>query len=290
MIALTETSEKEDSGFLTNVEIEDFQMFHTGSKSNKGGTAIYANKNFDSIERTDLNINSMEYESTWIEIKNKRSKNIIIASIYRHPHNNFKDLFNYLEKCLSVIVQEDKELYVCGDFNLDLLKIESDHNIPHLFNLLSSYGFLPHILQPTRVTENTATVIDNIFSNNIQDNIESGNILLTLSEHFSQFLSVKREKVDLKKINIYQRNYSKFSSESFRDDVSIQNWIYTHNNVHDSFKDFYTKLEGSVSRHAPLKKLTCKEITSRNKPWLSVVILKMIKIRNKVFAKKKTTK
>ena len=34
---------------------------------------------------------------------------------------------------------------------------------------------LPHILQPRRVTENTATVIDNIFSNNIQDNIESGN-------------------------------------------------------------------------------------------------------------------
>ena len=85
-------------------------------------------------------------------------------------------------------------------------------------------------------------------------------------------------------LNIYQRNYSTFSSESFRDDVSIQNWIYTHNNVHDSFKDFYTKLEGSVSRHAPLKKLTPKEITSRNKPWLSVVILKMIKIRNKVFA------
>ena len=87
-------------------------MFHTGSKSNKGGTAIYANKNFDSIERTDLNINSLEYESTWIEIKNKRSKNIIIASIYRHPHNNFKDFFNHLEKCLSVIVQEDKELCV----------------------------------------------------------------------------------------------------------------------------------------------------------------------------------
>ena len=82
------------------------------------------------------------------------------------------------------------------------------------------------MLQPTRVTDNTATVIDNIFSNNTQDNIVSGNILLSLSEHFSQFLSVTREKVDLKKVNIYQRDYSKFSSDSFRDDVSIQNWTY----------------------------------------------------------------
>ena len=66
------------------------------------------------------------------------------------------------------------------------------------------------ILQPTRVTDNTATVIDNIFSNNIQDNIICGNILLTLSEHFSQFLSVKRENVDLKEVNIYRHDYSTF--------------------------------------------------------------------------------
>ena len=98
------------------------------------------------------------------------------------------------------------------------------------------------------MTENTATVIDNIFSSNIQDDIISGNILLTLSEHFSQFVSVKREKIDLKSINIFQRDYSKFSTESFRDDVSIQNWSYSHGNVHDSFMDFYNKLEGSVNR------------------------------------------
>ena len=59
-------------------------------------------------------------------------------------------------------------------------------------------------MQPTRVTENTATVIDNIFSNNIQDDIISGNIPFTLSEHFSQFVSVKREKIDLRSINIFQ--------------------------------------------------------------------------------------
>ena len=117
-----------------------------------------------------------------------------------------------------------------------------------------------HILQPTIVTENTATVIDNIFSNNLQDDIVSGNLLLNLSEHFSQFISVNREIIDLKKLNIYQREYSKFSVESFRDDVSIQNWRYSQENVHDLFKDFYSKLEGSVNRHTPLKKLSPKEI------------------------------
>ena len=115
---------------------------------------------------------------------------------------------------MTQVVKKNKELYICGDFNFDLLKIDSD-NTQRFFNILCSYGFLPHILQPTRVTENTVTVIDNIFSNNIKDNISCGNILLTLTEDVSQFLSVKREKIDLKKVNIYQRDYSTFSSESF---------------------------------------------------------------------------
>ena len=131
------------------------------------------------------------------------------------------------------------------------------------------------ILQPTRVTENTATVIDNIFSNNLQYDIIGGNVLLTLSEHFSQFISVNREKLDLKNIIVYQRDYSKFSNESFRD-VSIQTWNYALENVDAAFKDFYTKLEGSVSRHALIKKLSPKEVNLKSKPWLSTDILKMI--------------
>ena len=72
IVTIIETSEKEDIGFLNNVEI-----YHTASKSSKGGTAIYVNKNFDTIARSELNVNNVEYESTWIEIKNKNSKNIM---------------------------------------------------------------------------------------------------------------------------------------------------------------------------------------------------------------------
>ena len=187
------------------------------------------------------------------------------------------------------MANENKEVYICGDFNFDLLKLDSDNNTQHFFNLLSSYGFLPHITQPTRVTDNTATVIDNIFSNNIHDVIDCGNILFTLSEHFSQFVSVNREKCDYKKMNIYQRDYSKFSTNSFREDVSNINWNYSYEDVHASFGDFYQKLDGSVNRHAPQKKLSPREIKLKNKPWLSNDILKLIKLRNKIFARKKKT-
>ena len=60
--------------------------------------------------------------------------------------------------------------------------------------MLCSYGFLPYILHPTRVTESTATVIDNIFSNatNFQEAI-SGNLTLPISDHLAQFLIIPEE-------------------------------------------------------------------------------------------------
>ena len=67
---------------------------------------------------------------------------------------------------------------------------------------------------------------------------------------------IKREKIDYKNLNIFHRDYSKFQSQQFRDDVSIQNWNSNRSKVNELFIDFHSKLEGCVNRHAPIKKLS----------------------------------
>ena len=114
-------------------------------------------------------------------------------------HKIIEDFFHHLEECLTNLAKENKEVYICGYFNFDLIKVDTDNFTQYFFTLLCSYGFLPHKLQPTRVSEHTATVIDNIFSNNLQDDILSDNVLLTLSDHFAQMVSVNREQIDSKK-------------------------------------------------------------------------------------------
>ena len=52
-----------------------------------------------------------------------------------------------------------------GDFNIDLLKIDSDKDIMNFYNSLTSNLFVPHITLPTRITSHSQTLIDNIFSN-----------------------------------------------------------------------------------------------------------------------------
>ena len=83
------------------------------------------------------------------------------------------------------------------------------------------------------------------------------------------------------------RDYTNFSEQSFRDDVSIQMFQKEFVNVNDQFVDFFFKLDGCVNRHAPLKKLTNKEFKLKQKPWITSKILKMIAIKNKLFNRKK---
>ena len=201
ILAITETSQRNDDNFIINTDIEGYVNSSTPSNLSKGGTALYINDKFDSFERTDIKIQNDSYESTWVEITNKLSRNIVVASIYRHPRYNLSEFISYLEKCLNTLTKENKEIYLCGDFNIDLLQIETNNHNQQFYNMLCSYGFLPKIIQPTRVTENTSSLINNIFSNNnIIDETKSGNILLTLSEHFSQFVSVIRERLDYRNI------------------------------------------------------------------------------------------
>ena len=226
IIAITETSQKKkNDDFFTNINIEGYANFSTPTNSSKGGTIIYAKSKFDVIERIDLSICDDLYETIWIEIKNKNSKNIICGSIYRHPNDNiqsYNKFLNYLETCLSKLSNENKEVYLCGDFNSDLLKLDKSTNYKKFHDLICSYGFLPQILQPTRIQGDSATIIDNIFTNTSNNKTLSGNILTDLSDHFSQFVSVPRVKIDYKNITMYKRDYTNFSVNSFREDVSIQ--------------------------------------------------------------------
>ena len=100
IIAVTETSlSTERFNFFSNIELEGYVNFSMPSQSNKGGSTIYAKSTLNLVERVDLNITHNDFECTWVEIKNVKSKNIICGSMYWHPWNNninFENFFNYL--------------------------------------------------------------------------------------------------------------------------------------------------------------------------------------------------
>ena len=76
---------------------------------------------------------------------------------------------------------------ILGDINVDLIKYGNNNLVDSFYDQVSSHAFRPLILQPSRVSSNSATLIDNIFTNNVECFSKGGNITSSISDHFMQF-------------------------------------------------------------------------------------------------------
>ena len=89
-------------------------------------------------------------------------------------------------------------------------------------NCMVSHYLLPYILHSTRVTDHSATVIDNFFCNNTVYDTFSGSILCKISDHFPQFVVFNKFDIDYKTFSYAKRDYSKFDEQKFISDFSVR--------------------------------------------------------------------
>ena len=108
-----------------------------------------------------------------------------------------------------------------GDFNIDLLKSDVCEYSNRFCEQLFTSSFFPLINKPTRITQHTATLIDNIFTNDL-DQIESsinGLIYSDISDHLPIFhlasLSSNTDDFTEKGNDMYKRIVNKDSLASF---------------------------------------------------------------------------
>ena len=99
----------------------------------------------------------------------------------------------YLQNTLEKLSYENKDIILMGDFNIDILKYDTNNDSAAFLDMMYENFLLPYISSPTRVTPRSQTLIDNIFSNIIEDEIISGNITTTISDHYAQFTLFKNK-------------------------------------------------------------------------------------------------
>ena len=88
-----------------------------------------------------------------------------------------------INSTLRSVVSGDKDVYIMGDFNIDLLKCESSQISQDFLLSLQSCYLIPTVDKPTRVHRTSATLI----VNNPDQLLASGNIISDISDHFSKF-------------------------------------------------------------------------------------------------------
>lgn len=285
LIAITETriSNGNEINYESNIQGYAFEFVPTPLSA--GGVGMYINEKlaYTVIEKTS----EKAFQALWIEILVPNRKNIICGVLYRQ-HNSPESFLTYLDDTFERLSSSGKPIYIIGDFNIDLLKAESC-NYAHNFLLsLQSYSFMPLIDKPTRVYSNSATLIDNILSNNLTDLQLSGNIISDISDHFSQFCIMLTDpyKESLNVKNKF-RDYTCFSEVKFLADLSNIKWMETlsatNSNVDKLFSTFYNKLNQVVNTHAPFKPVSKRKLRRLSKPWITKGIRTSIKIKNRLF-------
>ena len=168
---------------------------------------------------------------------------------------------NYLSKLLEDISKEQKFIFLLGDFNVNLLNYNEHNQTNEFLDSFASNSFIPLILQPTRITSHSNTLIGNIFSNVIDPDIISGNLTATISDHLPQFAIIPNMFGNIlgNKSNIYEREWSKFDQENFILDYFSVDWEdllkIDDLNADNSTKIYLDKINMLLDSFAPLKRI-----------------------------------
>ena len=105
-------------------------------------------------------------------------------------------------KLFSTVNQ--KNIFICGDFNIDLLNPTKLKNVDDFTDTMYSLSLYPTITKPSRIMSHSATIIDKIFTNIMGNQIISGLFICDITDHLPVFIlydcNLKKTKDTMKKI------------------------------------------------------------------------------------------
>ena len=196
-----------------------------------GGVGLYLSENVKYKDRSDLSIVDENMESIFIEIMAESlnvSKNVIIGVVYRPPGTDLKQFSDILSNMLNDIRSEHKMCYLLGDWNINLLNYDSHTLTTNVVDLFYSFGFMPLINRPTRISNTTATIIDNIYTNAYSDltNSDHGILICDITDHFPIFHINRKVTKAVDEITIKKRFFSSQNKTKFINELTNNDWDY----------------------------------------------------------------
>lgn len=166
-------------------------------------------------------------EPMFIELLIPNKQNYLIRMVYKHPviqHIKFND--GCITSLLSKLKTENKATIVAGEFNLNMINYTQVRGAHQFLKTLLSDNFIPQITLPKRVTKNSVTLIDNIFSDNHDHKCISGNATTSISDHLPQVLIIGNLKqTPLRKdVKISFKNIQSFNETDLQNELKELDW------------------------------------------------------------------
>jgi hypothetical protein len=213
----------------------------------------------------------------WAELKQTQAKAHLIGFIYRNPSSTMAWFDNFV--CMmDKVLANNSNILLLGDFNLDLLKTQTMWESTY-----TMFGLTQMIKNPTRITSTSSTLIDHIYTNNI--NLISNAHLsgIHLSDH-SPIICSWTSKIPAPPSKghtaILYRSMKRFDQLLFLRDLSTASFspVYQCDNADDALAKWYDTYIPVLDKHAPLRRKRVKHPTIPR--WLTPDIIQAMKVRD----------
>ena len=197
-------------------------------------------------------------------------KYIVISCLYKHPACTLDELVGNL---LKLYRNKQCDIDLCGDFNIDILN--QTNNVTNEFlQCFYSLCMFPLINKPTRITNHSATVIGNIFTNAFGISHNSGILVNDLSDHLPIFtirednLVISNDVPMVSYINV--RNKSKKNMKILCEKLVIESWqsVYNAVNVNTAYNNFIQIIDNLFNKCCAIIVVKSK-IFFKDKSWMT---------------------
>lgn len=225
-------------------------------------------------------------EHIWIKIQ-YGTQSLVVGNVYRPPSSSRKNFISYFEDLLPQFFAHSNNIVCFGDFNIDQL-LDFTYTTQFL-NILETFNLKQFILEPTRITDQSQTLID-LVCGSLDLVVDSGVKHLNISDHSLIWCKLNFSVEINEPTTFSYRALDKINMVEFQSDLEKAPWqnIFSLESIDDKVSVFTETLLDIVDKHCPLR--TCRKRSKPYLPWITDNVKLLQKLRNKALNKYRRTK
>lgn len=287
-----------DISNLSLLQLEDYNLLSKNSSvSSHGGLAIYLHKDYR-YTQIEVDYTSTVWESQFIKITDSlTNKKLALGNIYRPPRDNNANYTVFMEEFALILDHVNNisdEAIIAGDFNIDLLKINERQTFNEYFDMIVASGFIPRITLPTRLTESSATLIDNFlckFSPNCSSSSKAGILLSDISDHLPYYICFNFLKSHGKVPKYYEKKcITTDIVDCLREELKNCEVELDCNNLanpNPNYDCLVKKISNIIQKSTSIQTVKYNKHRHKKNPWITSGLIKSISFRDKLYRKTK---
>ena len=269
------------------VALDDYQVFRKDRNRRGGGVLAYIHSDIPAIRRDDFEVGNSEI--LWVQVKIE-NKIILVCTCYRPPNQTNmeqNEFFENFQTSLNLAIQTNPDSLFClGDFNDRCTDWGDNH--PHselktnLRDLVNDHYLFQLVNKPTRITENTAYILDLIITDSpgyISD-VDILPPIYNMDHHvvFCQFKFLKpKNKTIVRSVWHYKNGDFDGLNEAFSN-APWDSLFVVFDEIDDIAYAYEELITETAKKFIPFRTI---KMRTKDKPWFNSYIRKLIRLRNR---------